>query len=139
MPCFSLLLNPLGLVLGVWALWGLFAGWRLLPTWTIPLCLTNLTLAGFMLTTNYYTAWVRSGLVLDTLRDRVLFMVRVSLPALIFYWMIWAVPIVIGINMFLHDRGLVWERTEKVDVKTTGSCEAGSCGAEQWPTQRDFG
>ncbi len=115
-PCFSLLLNPLGLVLGSWSLWGLLAGWRLFPMWTVPLCLANLVLAGFMLTTNYYTAWVRSGMVLDDLRDRLHFMLRVSPPALIFYWMIWSVPIVIGINMFRHDRGLVWERTEKVDA-----------------------
>ena len=103
-------------MLGVWALWGLIAGWRLFPTWTVPLCLVNLALATFIFTSNYWSTWVRSGMVLEEIRDRVRFMVRVSPPALIVYWLIWAIPIVIGINMFRHDRGLVWERTEKIDA-----------------------
>lgn len=32
-------------------------------------------------------------------------------------WMLfWSVSIVIGIQMFVRDKGLVWERTEKVDA-----------------------
>ena len=32
------------------------------------------------------------------------------------YWIFWSLSIVIGIQMFIRDKGLVWERTEKVDA-----------------------
>lgn len=32
------------------------------------------------------------------------------------YWLFWSVSMIIGIQMFIRDKGLVWERTEKVDA-----------------------
>ena len=32
------------------------------------------------------------------------------------WWLIWLIPLWIGLRMFLRDEGLVWERTEKTDA-----------------------
>jgi hypothetical protein len=64
----------------------------------------------------YRSAWAQTALVLDTRRERLRYMIRVNPLLLWLYWLVWTVPLWIGIQMYLRDKGHVWERTEKVDA-----------------------
>ena len=69
-----------------------------------------------ILTYNWVNAWKVSKLVLTNRMNRLLLAFRVN-PFFVFvYWIFWSVSIIIGIQMFLRDKGLTWERTTKVDA-----------------------
>ena len=76
----------------------------------------NILGAVLILAHNWINAWKVSRLVLDNRRTRLLLMLRVNPVFVMAYWIFWSVSIVIGIQMFVRDKGLVWERTEKVDA-----------------------
>lgn len=116
MPCLSLVLNPLGVPLGIWALVTLALGSSPLP---LPLLgLSALTIALYVVIVGliYVRTWQRTALVLERRIDRLHYMARVSPPLLLVYWLLWTIPIIIGLSMFLREGGLTWERTTKIDA-----------------------
>lgn len=52
----------------------------------------------------------------NTAKEQWRFALRVNPLFVMAYWIFWSLPLFIGIQMFVRDRGLVWERTEKVDA-----------------------
>ncbi len=115
-PCMSLLINPLGLAASIWAFAVWVAGTSPLPAWSIFVSLPIIALQAGLLVYLYGTAWQRTAFVLAKRRQRLQYLFRISPPFLYAYWILWCVPIMIGIQMFARDRGLVWERTEKIDA-----------------------
>lgn len=116
-PCLSLLLNPIGIALAVWAIIGAATTQRqFLPTAIVVLSLVNIVLAVMVVLYGQHRAWKMSRPMLPARADRAKFLFRVNPVFLFIYWMWWAVPLVIGFWMFVRDTGLVWERTEKVDA-----------------------
>jgi hypothetical protein len=41
-------------------------------------------------------------------------MVRINPLFILLWWLFWTVPLTIGFWMFLTDKGLIWQRTEKL-------------------------
>jgi cellulose synthase/poly-beta-1,6-N-acetylglucosamine synthase-like glycosyltransferase len=115
-PCLSLLVNPVGIAVGVSVLGLSAAGDRLIGRPLVAIAAINITGLFAILTYNWINAWKVSRLVLDHYRDRFRFGLRVNPLSVLAYWIFWSVSIVIGIQMFIRDKGLVWERTEKVDA-----------------------
>lgn len=115
-PCLSLLINPLGLAVGIWILQQTIAGHHPEDLPLTVLSWENIFGAIVILTFNWVNACRVSGLVLNGLRERLRFALRVNPVFVMAYWLFWSVSILIGIEMFLRDKGLVWERTEKVDA-----------------------
>ncbi len=115
-PCLSLSANAVGLPLGAWALLAWGAGESPVPEWTLVLAALNLCVFAATLGAVYASAWRRSRLVLPRRRDRLRYLLRVNPVSLVVWWLIWLVPLAIGFWMFLRDRGLVWERTVKIDA-----------------------
>ena len=115
-PCLSLLVNPIGLAVGIWILDRVIAGGRPEDLPLVALSAVNILGAIVILAFNWINAWRVSRLVLGSRRDRLRFALRVNPVFVMAYWIFWSVSMVIGIRMFLTDRGLVWERTEKVDA-----------------------
>jgi cellulose synthase/poly-beta-1,6-N-acetylglucosamine synthase-like glycosyltransferase len=113
-PCLFLLVNPVGLPVGAWAFVNAAGG--ALPWWVLPLGILNVTAFTLSLGLTYRSAWAQTARVLDTRRERVRYMIRVNPLLLWLYWLVWTVPLWIGIQMYLRDKGHVWERTEKVDA-----------------------
>jgi cellulose synthase/poly-beta-1,6-N-acetylglucosamine synthase-like glycosyltransferase len=113
-PCLFLLVNPIGLPVGAWAFVNAADG--SLPWWVLPLGIVNVTAFTLSMALTYRAAWEQTARVLDTRRERVRYMIRVNPLLLWLYWLVWTVPLVIGIQMYLRDKGHVWERTEKVDA-----------------------
>ncbi len=64
----------------------------------------------------YWSTWKRTGLVLERTWDRLRYMARINPIFLWVFWMIWLIPLAIGLQMYLRDRGQVWERTGKYDA-----------------------
>lgn len=116
LPCLSLSLNSIGLPLGVWASWGVLSGNHVLPLWVVSLSLLNICAFAFSLICTYVRTWQRAALVLPHRRDRVWYLLRVNPVFIMAWWLIWLIPLWIGLRMFLRDEGLVWERTEKTDA-----------------------
>lgn len=114
-PCLSLLINPLGLAVGIWILEQTIAGHHPEDLPLTALSVVNIVGAVVILTFNWVNACRVSGLVLSG-RERWRFALRVNPLFVMAYWLFWSVSLLIGIQMFLRDRGLVWERTEKVDA-----------------------
>ncbi len=116
LPCLSLWINVVGYPVGAWAAWTLLDGQNVLPAWLVGLAVAN-TL-GFLvsLACLYANTWRRTGLVLDSVRARAAYMLRVNPLFVIAWWWLWLVPQAIGIWMYLRDLGQVWERTEKVNA-----------------------
>ncbi len=85
----------------------------------------NILGALVILAHNWNNAWKVSGLVLD---NRLLLMLRVNPVFVMAYRIFWSLSIVIGIQMFIRDKGLAWERTEKVDANMTSCVTSNS-----WP------
>jgi cellulose synthase/poly-beta-1,6-N-acetylglucosamine synthase-like glycosyltransferase len=115
-PCLSLLINAVGIPLGIWAIVTFILGVNPLPAALIFLCLTTLIVQAVMLSFIYVSTWRRTAIVLSQRRDRLRYMLRVSPPVLYLYWIWWCVPIVIGFGMYLREGGLTWERTTKTDA-----------------------
>jgi hypothetical protein len=115
-PCLSLLINPLGLAAGIWILEQTIAGHRPEDLPLTALSAVNIAAAAIILGFNWINAYQVSGLVLGRRRDKWRFALRVNPLFVMLYWLFWSVSLVIGIQMFLRDKGLVWERTEKVDA-----------------------
>ena len=116
LPCLSLVLNPVGVPLGVWAIITLILGISPLPLALCGLSLLTIALYALIMSLIYVNTWRRTAIVLERRRDRLHYMLRVSPPCLFVYWTWWIVPIVIGFGMFLREGGLVWERTTKTDA-----------------------
>jgi glycosyltransferase XagB len=116
LPCLSLSLNALGIPIGVWALWTWLDGTSILPEWTIGLAAFNVGTYALMLSAMYWSTWKRTALVLTRTRDRLWYLLRVNPVSLAVWWLIWLVPLWIGYRMYVHDKGLVWERTEKTNA-----------------------
>lgn len=115
-PCLSLLVNPVGLAVGIWVLILAASGDRPIDLPLVVLSSANIAGAVAILTTNWLRAWTLSKLVVDKRRSRLRYLLRVNPLLVLCYWMFWTIAIVVGFEMFLRDKGLVWERTEKVDA-----------------------
>ena len=115
-PCLSLLINPLGLAVGIWILAQTVAGHHPEDLPLTALSVVNIVGAVAVLLFNWVNACKVSGLVLGSRRDRWRFALRVNPLFVMAYWIFWSVSLLIGIQMFLRDKGLTWERTEKVDA-----------------------
>lgn len=115
-PVLSLVINSLGLPLGVWVVAETLAGHDPINVALTVLSVVNIFAALAVLTRIFYAAWVRSKMVLDSRKDRLLFLARVNPLFLIGYWLVWLVPLAIGAWLFMADRGLTWQRTVKVDA-----------------------
>jgi glycosyltransferase XagB len=115
-PCLALLTNPIGILIGACVLGLTLDGRRPIDRPLEILAAINLTGLLVILCCNWFNAWRVSRLVLATSRDRLRLAARVNPIFVLGYWVFWCVSIVIGLQMFLRDKGLVWERTEKVDA-----------------------
>ena len=116
-PCLSLLINPLGLAIGIWAL--VSASTSDGPFLSTPvqlLALFTFALAIVVMALGWLSAWRMTAPVLKTRRERLRYVLRVNPIFLLLYWLWWSVPLAKGFGMFVQDKGLVWERTEKVDA-----------------------
>lgn len=116
LPCLSYWINPIGLPVGLWALWRWTDGTGPLPAWTVMLSMANITCYGLAMVLLYLSVWRRTALVLERKRDRLRYLVRCNPIALMVWGLIWIVPLWIGWRMYRKDGGLVWERTEKIDA-----------------------
>ena len=115
-PCLSLLINPIGITVGIWVLVLTFLGDHLVDRPLAALAAINIVGVFTILMYNWVNSWKVAKLVLDSRRDRIRYAFRVNPLFVIGYWLFWSVSIIIGIQMFIRDKGLVWERTEKVDA-----------------------
>jgi cellulose synthase/poly-beta-1,6-N-acetylglucosamine synthase-like glycosyltransferase len=116
-PCVSLVLNPIGLAVGVAVLCTTFVDQHRvlsLPLEELSFLTIGLTLV--VMAAGQRAAWRQTALFLTTTRERVRFMVRVNPFALLAYWLWWSIPLAIGFWMYLGDRGQRWERTRKIDA-----------------------
>jgi len=75
------------------------------PKLCLPVRLVNLM---------YVNTWKRTRLVLNSFWSRAWYMVRINPVFVLLWWLFWTVPLTIGFWMYLTDRGLVWQRTEKI-------------------------
>lgn len=116
LPCLSLSMNVLGIPIGIWALWTWLDGTFILPQWAVGLAAFNIATYVVMLLIMYWSTWKRSALVLGSVRSRLWYLLRVNPVFLSIWWLVWLVPLWIGYRMYVHDRGLVWERTEKINA-----------------------
>lgn len=116
LPCLSLSLNSIGIPLGLWAIITNWSGQQVVPTSMINLAMINWTLFLASNIALYIRVWRRSALVLKTRRERAWYLLRINPLFLLVWWLVWLIPIAIGLRMYLRDEGLVWERTEKNDA-----------------------
>jgi glycosyltransferase XagB len=116
LPCLSLAVNPLGVPIGVWALWVWYDGTSPLPLPLIALAIATIVLYCVSMSITYASTWRRTAIVLDRRADRLRYMLRVNPVFLWAYLLWWSIPIAVGTSMYLRDGGRVWERTEKVDA-----------------------
>jgi len=115
-PCLFLAVNAIGLPFGIWVAWRYIDGRGVLPDWCIPIASTSVALSAFCMLAHYIFAWNRTALVLETLQQRLWFMLRVNPLSLLVWWTLWIVPLAGGLRMYLSDGGLVWQRTDKNDA-----------------------
>ncbi len=115
-PCLSLLVNPIGIAVGIWIMVLAIRGHSLVDRPLAAFAFLNLLGILIILLYNWMNACKVSRLVLNSRRDRLRFAIRVNPLFVLIYWLFWSVSIVIGIQMFIRDKGLVWERTEKIDA-----------------------
>jgi cellulose synthase/poly-beta-1,6-N-acetylglucosamine synthase-like glycosyltransferase len=115
-PCLSQATHVIGVPIGLWALcmWIFHPG--ALPSWTLWWAGANMSVLLLSMMALYGRIWRRTALVCPRRVDRFAYMFRVN-PIAIFIWQImWIIPLAIGFQMFLRDRGQVWERTDKIDA-----------------------
>jgi cellulose synthase/poly-beta-1,6-N-acetylglucosamine synthase-like glycosyltransferase len=115
-PCLSLLVNPIGIAVGIWILSQAITGHHPVSHSLAILAAINILGVFIILSYNWINSWKVSKLVLDSWSDKIRFAFRVNPLFVIAYWLFWSVSILIGIQMFIRDKGLVWERTEKIDA-----------------------
>ena len=115
-PCLSLWVNSIGVPTGIWALVMLFLHKHYVPEWTLWLAAVNLTAFAISLCFLYIKIWPRTGLVLNSFGSRLWYMLRINPVSAMIWWVIWIIPLAVGLRMFLKDEGLVWQRTEKTDA-----------------------
>lgn len=118
-PVMSLPINAIGLPLAGWALMALLQNNSQIPIWLALLSLINVAAFLATLAYFYYSAWNKIKVVLPEWYKRVYYMLRVNPIFLWIYWLIWIIPIAIGMKMWLTDGGLVWQRTQKIDANHT--------------------
>lgn len=116
LPCLLMAVNPIGLPVGIWALVMFLSGHSPVPVALLALSGLNIVAYTVSVTFLYVSTWRRTALVLGSRGARLWYLVRVNPLVLSVFWLIWVVPLVIGFQMFLRDKGQVWERTEKVDA-----------------------
>lgn len=113
LPCLSLVLNSIGLPLG---LWGVFAWWEGdLSIYVAVLGFINFAGLFSMWIRFYYVAWTKARIVLPNPLDRIKYIARVNPVFLWLFWVIWIIPLWLGWRMYRKDTGLVWDRTVKHD------------------------
>jgi cellulose synthase/poly-beta-1,6-N-acetylglucosamine synthase-like glycosyltransferase len=115
-PCLSLSINALGTPTGIWVLWSYLDGVSAVPAWMISLCAINLSGFAISMISLYWQTWKRTALVLDSITERLWYMLRVNPLFIMIWWLVWLIPLWMGFRMYLRDRGLVWERTEKINA-----------------------
>jgi hypothetical protein len=115
-PCLSLLVNPVGLAVGIWILVLAINGDNRVGIPVTVLAAVNVVAALCIILHNWINSWRVSRLVLDARRSRLTLAFRLNPLFVMAYWVFWVIAIVIGIQMFIRDKGLVWERTEKIDA-----------------------
>ena len=116
LPCMSLWINAIGFPTGAWAAWTFFAHENVLPTWMVGVACFNLAAFVLSMSALYLNTWRRTRLVLDSFWPRLQYMLRVNPVFVAVWWVLWLAPLAIGFWMFVRDRGLVWERTEKINA-----------------------
>lgn len=116
-PTLSLLVNPVGLAIGIWAVVQAMTSDRDFVSGPMMwLCIVNIVLALALLCFGAWRAYRMSQPVLPSKSSRVKYLARVNPVFLLIYWMWWTVPLALGFVMFLRDTGLTWERTAKTDA-----------------------
>ncbi len=116
LPCLSLWINAIGVPSGAWVLWTHLVDRSVVPAWSLPLAVVNLTAFAISLALLYARTWRRTGLVLEGLGPRLQYMLRINPLFVMIWWVVWIIPLAIGFRMYLRDEGLVWQRTEKIDA-----------------------
>ncbi|MDT0576107.1 glycosyltransferase family 2 protein [Croceicoccus sp. F390] len=116
LPCMSLSLNSIGIPLGVWAAVTWWLGTSPLPEWTLWLALVNAIALTIMFVRLYYVAWTRTRIVLPGALSRLWYLLRVNPLFLLVFWFIWIIPLWQGWRTYRKDRGLEWERTDKLNA-----------------------
>jgi glycosyltransferase XagB len=116
LPCLSLWINAIGIPIGIWAVAAWVRDADILPIWLTVLCTVNLIAFAVSLTCLYASTWRRTALVLDRRRDRIAYMLRVNPIFVMAWWVVWLIPLGLGLGMVLRDGGRVWERTEKINA-----------------------
>ncbi len=115
-PCLSMLMNPVGMAVGLWVLIESLRGDHPVSTGFVVLAAVNIVGAAAIMAHNWRNAWRLTALVLDNRKARLRYIARVNPLFMLAWWLWWTVSIVIGFQMFIRDRGLTWERTKKVDA-----------------------
>ncbi len=116
-PCLSLIWNPIGFAVGIWALVEVFThGPRVIGGWKQIFALVTFVLTMGLVVDAIRRAWILSTPVLDTRRQRLRYVLEVNPIFVMIYWLWWSVSLVRGFVMYLGGGGLVWQRTEKVDA-----------------------
>jgi hypothetical protein len=116
LPCMSLWINAIGVPTGAWAAWAFFEHENIFPLWVVGVAGFNLVAFVVSMMALYANTWRRTGLVLEGFWPRLKYMLRVNPLFIAVWWVVWLVPLAIGFWMFMRDRGLVWERTEKINA-----------------------
>jgi glycosyltransferase XagB len=116
-PCGSLILNPIGIGIGIWAVvQAVTASRPVFPTWLQNVCFVTIALSIIVVATGQRAAIRQTGLIWADRRERARFLVRVNPLSTLVYWIWWAIPLSIGFAMYVSDRGQRWERTPKIDA-----------------------
>ena len=116
-PCGSLLLNPIGIAIGVWAIVEAFtAQHSVFAPWLEVVCAVTIAMAIVVTGLGQRAALRQTRLIFPTRRERATFMLRVNPVFVLAYWVWWAIPLAIGFWMYVTDGGQRWERTPKLDA-----------------------
>ena len=115
-PCLSLLINPLGFATGLWVLVESALGHHPVDTGLVVLGVVDVAGALMVMLYNWVNAWRLTALVLDRRSERLRFVARINPLFMLLWWLFWTVSLFIGFRMFVTDRGLTWERTQKADA-----------------------
>jgi cellulose synthase/poly-beta-1,6-N-acetylglucosamine synthase-like glycosyltransferase len=115
-PVMSHLVNIIGLPTGFIALSLFVRHISQVPLILIVLSLVNVAFLAIVMGIIYTRTWKRTKLVIDGGLRRFLYVLWVNPATYFVYTLLWCIPIIIGLGMFVANRGQVWKRTEKVDA-----------------------